>query len=284
MAFTLCLNSSNVVSGSNNTSFKYTFLGGNFTAKNYEVCLGSVTIPYAWYNISSYYANNTFSITFPTTASLTTTVNVTLPDGFYSVVDIQNYIQQICIQNGFYLIDGAGNYVFYTYLTYSPTYYKVQLVQTVVPNSLPAGFTTPSNWQGFNALARTPTLALAVSGSIAPIIGFAPNTSYPAVPSATSVNFLSTSTPVGSTVNSLVVRCSLVSNNVVVPSDIMDGFAISNATFGSNIVYDPTFEKWVAMKDGVYNSLTITFVDQNLNSFSSVDPNVAITLLIRERR
>lgn len=282
MAFTLCLNSANVVSGSNNTSFKYTFLGGNFTAKNMEICLGSVTIPYAFYNISSYYANTNFTITFPTTASTTTSVNVTLPDGFYSVNDIQNYIQATCINNGFYLIDGAGNYVFYTYLTYSTTYYKVQLVQSVVPNALPSGYSIPANWQGFNALAVTPTLALGTS-SIAPIIGFASGASYPTVPSATPYNILSTSTPQGSTVNSLVVRCSLVNNNIVVPSDIMDGFNI-NASFGNNIVYDPSFEKFVALKDGVYNSLIITFVDQNLNSFSSVDPNVAITLLIKERR
>jgi hypothetical protein len=282
MAFTLCLNSSNVVSGSNNTTFKYNFLGGNFTAKNYEICLGSVTIPYAWYNVSTFYANTNFTITFPTTASTTTAVNVTLPDGFYSVNDIQNYIQQVCINNGFYLIDGAGNFVFYTYLTYSSTYYKVQLVQTVVPNSLPATYTLPANHQGFNALAVTPTLALGTN-SIGSIIGFASGASYPSTPSATNYNILSTSTPQGSTVNSLVVRCSLVSNNVSVPSDIMDGFAI-NASFGSNIIYDPTFEKWVTLKDGVYNSLSITFVDQNLNSFSSVDPSVAITLLIRERR
>jgi hypothetical protein len=204
-----------------------------------------------------------------------------LPDGFYSVNDIQNYIQATCINNGFYLIDSAGNYVFYTYLTYSATYYKVQLVQSVVPNSLPAGYTLPSNHQGFNALAVTPTLALG-TGSIGSIIGFASGASYPSVPSATPYNILSTLTPQGSTVNSLIVRCSLISNNVSVPSDIMDGFAI-NASFGSNIVYDPTFEKFVDLKDGVYNSLTITFVDQSLNSFSSVDPNVAITLLIRKK-
>jgi hypothetical protein len=283
MAFTLCLNSSNVVSGSNNTSFKYTFLGGNFKAENSEICISTLTMPYAWFNVSTFYSNTTFGITFPTTASTTTTVNVTLPDGFYSVVDLQNYIQQVCINNGFYLIDGAGNYVFYTYLTYSPTYYKVQLVQSVVPTSLPAGYSTPSNWQGFNALARTPTLILAASGSIASIIGFAAGASYPSVPSATDYNILSTSTPIGSTVNSLVVRCSLVNNNIVSPSDIMDGFPI-NATFGSNITYDPSFEKWVILKDGTYNSLTLSIVDQNLNPIVSVDPNIAITLLIRKRK
>lgn len=283
MAFTLILNSSNVVSGSNNTSFKFNFLGGNFQAKDYEICIGSLTIPYAWYNISTFYSNTTFSITFPTTASTATLVNVVLPDGFYSVNDIQNYIQQICIANGFYLIDSAGNFVFYTYLTYSSTYYKVQLVQTLVPNALPVGWSLPSNHQGFNALSRTPTLVLANSGSIATIIGFDAGASYPSVPSATNYNILSTSTPVGSTINSLVIRCSLVSNNIVVPSDIMDGFAI-NSTFGSNITYDPSFEKWVKLKDGVYNSLTLNIVDQNLNTISSVDPNVAITLLIREKR
>lgn len=283
MSFTLCLNSSNVVSGSNNTSFKYNFLGGNFQAKDYEICIGSLTIPYAFYNVSQFYSNTTFSLTFPTTASATTTVAVTLPDGFYSVTDIQNYIQQICLANGFYLIDGAGNFVFYTYLTYSSTYYKVQLVQTLVPTSLPAGYTQPASWQGYRATSVTPTLVLAASGSIAPIIGFAPGASYPSTPSVTNYNILSTSTPQGSTVNSLIARCSLVNNSVTVPSDIMDGFPI-NATFGSNITYDPSFEKWVELKDGVYNSLTFIIVDQNLNSISSVDPNVAITLLIRKRR
>lgn len=283
MAFTLCLNSTNVVSGSNNTGFRYNFIGGNFRAEGMEICISALTIPYAWYNVSSAYGNNTFSISFPTTASPSTTVAVTLPDGFYSVADIQNYIQQICIANGFYLINAGGQYVFYTYLTYSATFYKVQLVQTPVPIVLPTGWTTPANFQGFNAAVLTPTLVLAASGSIAPIIGFAPGTSFPAAPSATAVNFLSTSTPVGSTVNSLIMRCSLVSNNIVSPSDILDGFPI-NSTFGSNITYDPSFEKWVAMKDGTFSSLTLTLVDQNLNSIVSLDPNVAITLMIRRRK
>jgi len=282
MAFNLILNSGNVVSGSNNTTFKYDFIGGNFKTQGYEICVSALTMPYSWYNVSQFYRNTNFTITFPTTASQTTAVNVVLPDGFYSVTDIQNYLQQICIQNGFYLINATGQYVFYTYMTYSATFYKVQLVQTPVPNALPVGWTTPVGFQGFNAASVTPTLGLA-AGSIAPIIGFASGTSYPAAPSATAVNFLSTTTPVGSTVNSLVVRCSLISNPVTSPSDIMDGFPI-NASFGSNITYDPSFEKWVDIKDGTFSSLTLQIVDQNLNTFQSLDPNVAITLLIRKRR
>jgi len=151
------------------------------------------------------------------------------------------------------------------------------LVQTLVPTSLPSGWSTPSNWVGFFGTSITQTLNLPATGSIAPIIGFAPGVSYPPPGSTSNVNYLSTTTPQGSTVNSLVIRCSLVNTNITTPTDIMDSCAI-NSTFGSNVVYDPTFEKFVALKDGVYNSLTLNIVDQNLNSFVSNDPNVAITI------
>ena len=283
MAFTLVLNSSNVVSGSSNTSFKYNFVGGNFQAKDMEICIGSVTMPYSFFNITTKYNNNTFVLFFPKTVGYAS-APVTLPNGFYSVTDLQNYIQQVCITNGFYLIDSAGNYVFYTYLTYSPTYYAVQLVQTLVPTSLPAGWTQPSTWQGFPTISYTPSLYLDPTNSIAPIIGFDPTPVYfPVLFTTTNYSALSTLTPQGSTVNSLVIRNSLVNNNVTTPTDIMDGFPI-NTTFGSNITYDPAFEKWIKLKDGVYNSMTLTIVDQNLNTVVANDPNVAITLLIRQSR
>ena len=283
MAFTLVLNSSNVVSGSSNTSFKYNFVGGNFQAKDMEICVGSLTMPYSFFNITTKYNNNTFVLFFPKTVGYAS-APVTLPNGFYSVTDLQNYIQQVCITNGFYLIDSAGNYVFYTYLTYSPTYYAVQLVQTLVPTSLPAGWTQPSTWQGFPTISYTPSLYLDPTNSIAPIIGFDPTPVYfPSLNTTTNYSALSTLTPQGSTVNSLVIRNSLVNNNVTTPTDIMDGFPI-NTTFGSNITYDPAFEKWIKLKDGVYNSMTLTIVDQNLNTVDANDPNVAITILIRQSR
>lgn len=291
MSFILCLNSTNVVSSSN-TSFRYNFLTGNLKLKNAEMCISTLTMPYAFFNVSSYYSNKTFSITFPTAASTATPTAITasqpvagittLPDGFYSVTDIQNYIQQTCINNGWYLVDGAGNYVFYTYLTYNATYYSVQLVQSLVPTALPAGWSNPAGLT-FNAVSRTPTLSLAATGSISKILGFPAGVSYPAAPSATAYSYIGTLTPVGSTINSLVARCNIISNEVVIPSDILDGFPI-NATFGSNITYEPSFEKWVTIRDGTYSSLTFTISDQNLNDVNSQDPNCSITLMIRQKK
>jgi len=281
MAFALVLNSSNVVSGSYNTRYQYNFIGGGFRADNMEICISSASIPYAWYNISASYGNNTFSLILPTGAT-TQTIAVTLPDGFYSVVDIQNYIQQVLITNLFYLIDGAGNYVFPFLLTYSSTYYKVQLICSTIPNAAAMatlGYTQPA---GAPALPTAPTGVQFVVGTIGSVIGFVAGT-YPTVATSSSQNFLSTLTPVGSTVNSLVFRCSLVDNSVTMPSDIMDGCSI-NSAFGSNIIYDPSFEKWVRMKNGTYTSLIMTISDQNLGQIYSVDSNIAMTLMIRERK
>ena len=281
MSFTLCLNSSNVVAGSNNTSFRYSFIGGNFRTENCEICISQSTIPYAWYNISTYYANNSFSLIFPTVAT-TQTVNVTLPDGYYSVNDIQNYIQQVCITNKFYLITSGGSYVYPFFLSYSSTYYKVQIVCATIPNAADMatlGYTQPA---GAPALPTATTGVQFVTGTLGDIIGFADATTLPAVATASTQNFLSTQTPVGSAVNSLVFRCSLVDNNVAFPSDILDGCSI-NTSFGTNIIYDPSFEKWVKMKSGTYSSLIFTIVDQNFNQIYSVDPNIAITLMIRQK-
>ena len=267
------------MSGSNNTRFQYNFIGGGFRGDNSEICISQLSIPYAWYNVSSAYGNNTFSLILPT-GSTTQTINVTLPDGFYSVNDIQNYIQQTLITNLFYLLDSGGNYVFPYLLTYSSVYYKVQLICSTIPSTLPTGYTQPVGAPALPNATAGVQFVLASSGSIASIIGYAPGTF--GTGAGTIQNFLSTLTPIGSTVNSLVFRCSLVDNNVVMPSDIMDSCNIS-VPFGTNILYTPTFEKWVKLKSGNYSTLIFSIVDQNLNQIYSVDPNISLTLMIRSK-
>jgi hypothetical protein len=100
------------------------------------------------------------------------------------------------------------------------------------------------------------------------------------VPYSVSASSLSNITPNATTVNGIVLRCNLVDNNIAMPSDIIDSFNI-NATFGSNITYAPNFPKWVRLKDGSYNSMIVTMVDQNLNAIYAQDPNILISLMIK---
>jgi hypothetical protein len=257
-----------------------------------EMCVSSITLPYSFYNVSSYYANRTFSLIFPTAAT-TTTINVRLPEGFYTVTNINSYIQQVCIDYGAYLIDSTGNYVYYQQLAYNTTYYAVQLLLFSVPTTLPTGYsyaTAGSLGSIYTSAIKLPTTAytpqfvLASSESIATIIGFKTGTTYPSAQTTTSQSLSSTLTPVGSTVNSLILQCSLVNNPVTMPSDILDSMPIKDTSFGSNITYDPSFEKYVSLSNGSFNSFTFFFRDQNLNEIYARDPNVSITLIIRPKK
>ena len=287
MSFILTLNSTNVSNTTTNTSFKYNFINGGFTCKDYEMCVSNITLPYSFYNVSSYYANKTFSLSFPTAATFTA-YDITLPDGFYTVSTINNYIQQVCIDNGAYLIDSSGNYVYFVQLVYNTTYYSVQLLTFLVPNAI-GTYTRPSNGlyslsgTGLPTTAYTPSLTLATSGSIKDIIGFAAG-KYPSTPQTASWNVNSTLTPVGSTVNSITMQCSLISNACTTPSDILDSMPINDTSFGSNIIYQPSFERYVRVSERTFNNFTFSFRDQSLNEIYAKDPNVSITLIIRPRR
>ena len=84
MSNTLVFNSSNVV-GTNNNTYQYNFIQGAVNIKDCEIAVGSLTIPYSWYNVTSYYNNRTFSIVFPYGIGLTYAMNITLPAGFYTI-------------------------------------------------------------------------------------------------------------------------------------------------------------------------------------------------------
>jgi len=80
------------------------------------------------------------------------------------------------------------------------------------------------------------------------------------------------------------MQCSLVNNSCTVPSDVLDSMPINNTSFGSNITYDPSFEKFIGLSNGTFNNFTFSFRDQNLNEIYAKDPNVSITLIIRQKK
>ena len=265
MSYTLALNSSNVV-GRNNNTYQFNFVSGSFHAKDAEIAVGSLTMPYAWFNVSSAYNNNTISITFPYLAT-TKTLAVVLPDGFYQISDINNYIQLQMIANGLYLVATTGLNVYFFQMSVNINYYNKYLINSVVATN------------GLPTVSSTPSMTLASSGSISTMIGYATGT-YPSTSSSQSLS--GTLTPVGSTVNALLMRCNLINNKLASPSDILDLIPI-NCTFGSNLTYNPSFERFLKIRDGTYSSMTITFTDQDLNTLYSKDPNLALTLLIRQK-
>ena len=280
--FSLVLNNSNVVANSNKSRYAYNFIGGNFKTKNARMCISQVTIPYSWFNISPQWSNQQIIFGWTNGASFTP-VTVTIPQGFYSTDQINQYLQQYMISIGAYLINASGQFVFYASIVQNQTYYANQLVLTRVPtaaDAATAGLTAPTpTFAGFPTVATTPQIAFPATNSIGSVLGFAPSSSYGPV-TASDLSQLSTQTPVATNVNSLIIHCNLANNPVTMPSDILDSIPIENVAFGANLNYSPSFEKWVSITDGTYNSLLLTITDENNNTIVAQDSNSLFTLVL----
>ena len=274
-SFNLVLNSSNVI-GSNSNTYQYNFIGGNFKVDDdYEICTSQLTIPYSWFNITT---AQTVSIIWPGSASSPYTW--TIAAGFYTVSDLNLALQLFCVNNGLYLVNGSSN-VYYLSLYTNVALYKNQLIAQLIPTSLPSGYTAPSTWPGYPATTTCPQITLSTSSStINSILGFATGT-FPSVNTA-NISVLSTITPIGSSVNSLLMSCNLCSNPISMPSDILCGIPI-DGQFGSNLNYAPTYPQWVKLNPGKYSSMTVRLTDQNYNHLLALDSNVLIVLNIRKK-
>lgn len=271
MAYNLVLNSNNAISYN---TYRYKFINDSMTIyDDAEMCISQIQIPYSWFNITMEYNNQRFQIIFNAV-----TYTLTLNAGFFTVTDINAFIQQFCILNGLYLINSSGQYVYYLVLLYNVNTYGVQLITTLIPTSLPSGWTQPSNWVGYPAVTVCPQLII-LNNNFGKVIGFNVGT-FPTVNTA-NASVLNQFIPIGSNVNSLIIRCSLVDNQAGYPTDVLDTMPIT-ATFGSNINYQPPSLKWIKMTAGIYQYLTIVFTDQNYNALAIQDTNVTISILIRK--
>lgn len=279
---TLILNSSNII-GSNNNIFQYNFINSGFyIPEGSEISISSVQIPYSFYNVSSFYSNQKFRIRWPVGSGFSD-YNVSLDEGFYTVNDIQNFIEQFCIKNSLYMINANGDYIYFIYLSYNITAYKIQLICSPVYTVAltPVGVTLPASFPTRPTTDSSTPLFIVLDDKFGSLLGFNIGT-YPSAFQNTNFDKLSDYTPKGSNINSIVVRANVVENSVTMPSDILDSFGIPlGSNFGSNINYEPSYAKWVSIRSGNYTSMIITIQDQDFGDIKILDPNSIITLIIK---
>ena len=273
-SFNLVLNNKNVIGTTNNT-FTYTFINGSFTIpEKSKMCVSSCTIPYSFFNVSqSQYNNASFGYTFGEI-----TYNYIMPDGFYTAIDINNFLKVQMIKNGTYLIDSSNlNNVYYCNINTDSNYYSNQILCYVVPISLPSGFSVPNNFPGFPKTAMTSQFIVGTNES-GSLLGYVKGI-YPPTNTAKFYNTIGSVCPNASPINAIIIHCSLIDNRVAMPLDILDSFAI-NSTFGSNINYQPTFRKDINLTAGKFHQMTVYFTDQNNNLLPMRDSNILLNLLI----
>lgn len=292
---TLILNSSNIVPGTNNSILSYEFIGGGITLKKgQKLALASLQMYYSTFNITALNKNNTFSYVW-----VDGSVNVVLvPDGFYDIPALNNYLHFTMVQNSHYLVSSTGDFVYLMTLGINPSRYAVQLncfgisVALAATNAwvLPAGATwvLPTNF-----IVPELTVPPSLNNNFGLVIGFAPGT-YPnsviaGVPPAqtqtpaftSDQEFLSTIVPQVTPLSSFIITCSLINNDYAVPNNLIYSFS-PQGTIGDQFTVAPNQYVFIDVYAGIYNRFNVQFIDQNFRPVSILDPNMIIQLVISD--
>lgn len=286
-----------------NSVYQYDIPGSAAVFTGTDVALGSASIYNSQRNIDAVYANGSFTILIPhrvTSSGLDgiTTLNINLPPGYYDYTDINQYVQNQLIAIGAYLVltSDPATYVYFWELQANQTYYSAQLSQNVVPTLstyIAAGYATPpvgGIWNnGTTTLPGSATTCrTTINSNFGAIVGLpgtavAPVT-YPSTPQSTNQVQLSTVTPAINPVASMLVRCSLVQNPMMMPSDILYGFDSAGVPYGTVISIRPTEYQWTRIPDQSVSNIRIEFVDQDFNQVRFLESKIQLTLLFKRRQ
>ncbi len=278
------------VSPTQTNVFEYRFPTGSINYKRAKIAISSIIIPYSWLNLNRISYNNTqLQLTFPVTIAATSvqaTVNLTIPDGFYTIDALNSYFQAQMIAAGYYLVNSSGNNVYYIEIVANTQLNNAQLNVYPVPTALPTGYSygATGTW-GTIAVGSLPTTAnqvpqlVTLANNFGSLIGFAASTSFPvSTTSAVSVSVASTLVPQITPVQNILVGCSLVRNIDASPTNILATIPLTSA-YATNIIYQPSEYLWMPILSGNVPSFKISFYDQAFNALPMVDTNVSIAII-----
>lgn len=295
--FVIVLNQTNIVPDGQNNKLVYRF-PNSIVLKDKFIAVSNISMYYSWFNITVSSNNNTLSYSW-TVGGVSSTIQVVIPDGLYDIVDINAYLQWTMIQNGHYLINASGSYVYYAELIVNPARYAIQLNTFQVPTSLPVGWSQPSNFAGyptqtFNPIVTFPAYFNEIVGYPA---GFTSNNNinntyvpptasasnnYVAKDGAGTLSYLSNVSPQVQPNNNVLFSISNINNPYSQPSSII--YSLNpNVAVGEQIYETPPNFMWNKMIDGTYNEIRLTFLNNKLEPLVIKDPNMTILLTIRDK-
>jgi len=285
---TIILNSNNVVAGTNNSTLIYNF-PNSVTFDNHEIAVHSINMYYSWCNISSALGNNKFSYVWYNGA-IPSTINITIPDGLWEISDVNSFLQFQFIQNGDYLINSLGQNVYYAEFLVDANRYSINIITYSVPTTLPTGWSIPTAnlatgaiaWGGFPTSTFNPQITIPSAFNL--VLGYssgfqtALNTG-----NVTTLTYSSSVSPQVSTIPSLLLTMTNISNEYSNPSNIVYS-VVPDVGFGELIQSKANQYVWSSLLKGTQNSLTLRFVSNTLSNVNILDPNMSIMLLVRKAK
>jgi hypothetical protein len=276
---TIVLNSTNLV-GSDNNKFVYKF-PNSINMKNNSIAISSISQYFSVFNITSTYNNNSFSYVWFDGE----TYSVDIPNGYYSLSDINEYLEYTMILNSHYMLDSSGDAVYFLSMEINQTYYGVQLYSYQLDTTIQSAnsYTLPST-----ATWTVPTVATNPqfyfpSNNFYEIVGFSQDYYFPTNSTGytQTETIVSPNSPQITPYSSFLISCSMVNNEAVIPNNIIFSYTFGDTVFGSLYFNPVPYPAFNDIQDGNYTQFIVNILDQNYNNVVFQDSNTVILLLIK---
>lgn len=243
---------------------------------NTKIGLKSVAIYNSWPNISPIYGNQTYQLIFPTGAG-NTTYTITMPEGIYSVSDLNDYLKAWFISNNLYTTNTTTKDItVYASFQANGTAYSIDFTSFPLTTSTPSGETNAGiTWP---TTVRGPQLIVQNNG-FKTILGYSAGI-FPASQQSTIYVKQSETVPVISPVQSVNLTCDSVLNVFSSNSSIIHSFTSKNAGSGQLVDSSPNEVSFIDCSGGSREGVTLQFTDQLGRPLMIKDPDVNVILLI----
>jgi hypothetical protein len=248
---------------------------------NQRIALAYAGLYYSWRNVSSYrtksgldgWNNDKFSYIWVDG----TTYNVTLPEGFYAIPDINDYLQRYVMKpNGHFVLDADDKAVYFIQIESNATYYSV--TATMSPIAVPVGGSNPNSL----SLGEVPQLVIPNENDFGKLLGIDPGT-YPSAAGTTDAYYLnSQNVPNISPVTTVNINCNLSQSKTSIFTNTIHQFSPTVAV-NQYIAIQPPFLVYFDVSGGTYNDITVYFTDQEGRPLDIIDPNITVTLLLETK-
>jgi hypothetical protein len=207
--------------------------------------------------------------------------NWTIPDGYYSLSDLNLWLQQQFILNKLYCVNSNNSQnIFFVQFQTNSVLYKAQIDTYFMPSSANAtlyGYQKPEgslwNFPSVNTMVR-----ITINDNLKVYFGTS-QTTFGNISPAQNMNYLSDVCPSISRVFSIYLGCNLITSDFNQIGNLFSQFPIS-ASYGNLIKIESSIDSQISIKEGIYNDITITLWDQENRPLVFTDTEMTLFLIV----
>jgi len=274
----IVINSSNYVPKSGNR-YIYTLPSSVKLTTKSKIGVSAISVYNSTFNITASRANNTFTFRFPSATPITKTY--TMPDGYYSVEQVNTFLQSKLYADNLYVnANNGANVVYFFEIVQNHVRYSVQLNSFYLPTAAEATtlkYTKPTGatWE-YPVSNQTPQLTFGTE--FGNLIGWNAQT-YPATVQSTNQADVSQKTPNISPIDSYIITCNFINSKFSIPSNVFFALPLT-VTLGALITYNSSNIVMNTVAPNIYNNIVLQFYDQLFNPLDLRDTELVISVVL----